>query len=131
MRGILQKLLGNRGERLAIRFLKKKGFRIIARQYRTKQGEIDIVAADGDAIVFVEVKTRSNLKAGHPTEAIGHRKQKKLTNLALGFLKKHKALDQPARFDVVSIVIPKDGRKPMVEHYPNAFSPVGEGQMYS
>lgn len=131
MRGLLQKLLGNRGERLAVRFLKKKGFRIVTRRYRTKQGEIDIIAADGDYIVFVEVKTRKNLQSGHPTESIDYRKQKKLTNLALGFLKKHNALDQPARFDVIGIVIPEDGRKPVIEHYPNAFSPVGEGQMYS
>jgi len=71
MKRFLQKLLGDRGERAAVRFLKKERFRIIVRQYRNQFGEIDIIAMDGPQIVFVEVKTRQSTDAGQPYERIG------------------------------------------------------------
>lgn len=131
MAGWLKKLLGDRGERMAAKFLRKQGFKILARQYKTRMGELDLIARDRDVVVFVEVKTRRSNAAGHPVEAITPAKQAKLTQLALAFLKQHDLLNHPARFDVVTVYW-KDGEKtPTVEHFQDAFPAVGEGQMFS
>jgi len=122
--------LGDRGERLAVRHLKRLGYRILARRSRSRIGEIDIIALDGDSIVFVEVKTRSSQAAGHPTEAITFAKRQQLTRLALTWLKSRSMLERRARFDVIAITW-GDGAEPVVEHYQNAFEPVGRGQMFS
>lgn len=129
-RGILNKLLGDRGERAAARYLKQQGYRILARQSRSRIGEIDLIALDGDTIVFVEVKTRSSQAAGHPTEAITSTKQRQLTRTALAWLKRKKLLDARARFDVIAITWSDHGA-PQIEHYQNAFEATGDGQMYS
>lgn len=128
--GWLAKLLGNQGERLAARYLRRQGYRILSRQHSSRRGEIDIVALDAECVVFVEVKTRSSRATGHPAEAVDHVKQKKLTQLALVFLKKHGLLEQRARFDVVAIINPDDGSQVEIEHFQNAFAPVGDGQMF-
>jgi len=126
------KLFGDRGERAAVNFLKQQGFRIVERNYSTPLGEIDIVAVDGTTIVFVEVKTRSSLIAGRPEEAVTNEKQKKLTQMALAYLKKHKLLEHPARFDVVAIVWPDEAREPQeIRHLRNAFAAVGKWQFFS
>jgi putative endonuclease len=127
----MTKLLGDKGERLAARHLKRQGYRILRRQHSTAGGEIDLIALDGDCVVFVEVKTRAGDAAGHPTEAITPDKQKKLTDLALMYLKRHGLLEQPARFDVVAVVLPGTGSAPEITHYRNAFEPVGRGQMFA
>ena len=132
MPGLWNKLFGDRGERAAAKFLKRQGFRIVQRNYSTPLGEIDIVALDGKTIVFVEVKTRSSLVAGRPEEAVTLDKQRKLTNMALAYLKKHKLLEHSARFDVVAIVWPDDARQPAeIRHLRNAFEPTGKWQMFS
>ena len=131
MRGILTKLLGSKGERTAADYLRKQGMKVLARQYRTSRGEIDLICRDGDQLVFVEVKTRRSDAAGNPAEAITYEKQKKLTELALAYLKRRKLLEHRARFDVVSILWPEESTKPEIEHYRNAFPPVGFGQMFS
>lgn len=123
--------LGSEGERLAARYLRRQGFRILARRYRTALGEVDLIARDGNCVVFVEVKTRKSSGAGLPYEAVHHAKQEQLTRLALAFLKKHNLLEFPARFDVVAIVWGEDGQEPQITHYRNAFEPIGRGQMYS
>jgi putative endonuclease len=122
---------GNQGETEAARFLEGLGYRILHRQLRGRYGELDLVARDGQTIVFVEVKTRASTAAGHPTESITLAKQKKITQSALEFLKRHRWLNQKARFDVISIIWPKGGEPPQLQHYINAFEPVGSGQMYS
>jgi putative endonuclease len=129
--GWLAGWLGNEGERLAARYLRRQGFRILARRYRTPAGEIDLVARDGKSIVFVEVKTRRSEAAGQPHEAVDHYKQAQLTRLALAFLKRFRLLEQPARFDVVSIVWESAASGPEIIHYRNAFEPPGRGQMFS
>ena len=96
-------LIGQDGERIALRFLKDRGYKIITTNYSTKIGQVDIVARDGKTICFVEVKTRSNYRFGYPKESIGSIKQQKLSKLALLFLKKRNMLNQSARFDVVSV----------------------------
>ncbi len=131
MKRFLHKLLGDRGERAAVRFLKRKGYRIIAQQFRNQFGEIDIIALDGKQIVFVEVKTRTSTNSGQLFEAVNRAKQQKLTKLALAWLKKKKRLDQSARFDVVSVVWPEDQKEPAIQHFMNAFEATGHGQFYS
>ena len=93
------KPLGSEGEDLAVRFLQKKGYRIVARNYKTPVGEIDIIARDGDTIVFIEVKTRTDISFGYPFEAVNKRKRQKLKNLALLYLKRQ-GKESPVRFDV-------------------------------
>ena len=123
--------LGRRGERAAARYLRRKGYRIVARSERGSIGEIDLVAVDGRVIVFVEVKTRRSHDKGHPAEAVGPEKQQRLTRLALTYLKRHELLEYPARFDVVALTWPEGQRRPTIEHFVNAFEAVGRGQMYS
>ncbi|MEZ6128280.1 MAG: YraN family protein [Planctomycetaceae bacterium] len=130
MKRFLHKLLGDRGERAAVRFLKRKGYRILAKQYRNDFGEIDIIALDGNRIVFAEVKTRQSTDAGQPFEAVDRRKQERLTKLALVWLKKHRRLEQPARFDVISVVWPSGAKEPDIQHFINAFEAVGNGQFF-
>lgn len=84
------KSLGSKGEDLAVRFLKRKGYRIIERNYKTPIGEIDIIAQDGGTLVFIEVKTRTSASFGYPFEAVDRKKRQKLKNLALLYLKKRR-----------------------------------------
>ena len=127
VRALLNRLLGDRGERLAAQSLKRSGMRIITRGYNTPYGEIDLVAREGQVIVFVEVKAR---KQGVPAEAVTPEKQRRLTLAALHFLKHHGLLETPSRFDVVAIVWPDQRVEPTVEHIKSAFDAVGQGQMY-
>jgi putative endonuclease len=126
-----KKSLGQRGEDAAARFLKQQGYTVLARSLDSRLGELDIVAIDGRTIVFVEVKTRTSDEKGHPTEAIDPRKQQRMTQAALAYLKAQRLLDYPARFDAVAITWPDTARRPTIEHYPNAFTPAGLGQFFS
>ncbi len=130
MKRLLARLLGDRGERAASRFLKNLGYTIVARQYRNQYGEVDIIAIDNDRIVFVEVKTRKSTNTGQPFEAVDRRKQQKLTRLALSWMKKTKPLHQSARFDIISIVWPDEGGEPQIRHIRNAFEATDEGQFF-
>lgn len=129
--GWLNRLLGNRGERAAARFLKQRGYRILARQARNNAGEIDLIALDGETIVFVEVKTRSaGGELGHPAEAVTRHKQRQLTRTALTWLKTRNLLERRCRFDVLAITW-KSGADPEIEHLIHAFEAIGIGQMFS
>jgi putative endonuclease len=110
--------LGEKGEGLAVKFLKKKGYKIIERNYRTPVGEIDIIAIDGETLSFIEVKTRESIAYGLPFEAVNFFKRRKISNVALLYLKKFKKVP-PCRFDVVSIHY-KEG-KPELELIMDAF----------
>ena len=123
--------LDRRGERAAARFLRRRGYKIVARRYRIGRGDLDIVAVDGRTVVFVEVKTRQSDLAGHPSEAVDAEKQRRLTRLALVYLKRNGLLECAARFDVVAVVWPPGARRPRIEHEKNAFEPVGRGQLFS
>lgn len=94
--------LGEKGEGLAVKFLKKKGYRIVEQNYKTNIGEIDIIAFDGSVLVFIEVKTRESIGFGLPFESVNRRKRRKIINVALSYLKRFEDLPQ-CRFDVVSI----------------------------
>jgi len=125
------KPLGVRGEDAAARLLKRKGYRILARHLDSPLGELDIIAVDGRTIVFIEVKTRTSTDAGRPAEAIDERKELRMTQAALAYLKAHGLLKYSARFDVVAITWPTDARRPSsIEHFQNAFEASGRGQFY-
>lgn len=114
-----QQKFGNNGESIAARHLKKKGYRILEQNYRTSLGEIDIIAADRDTIVFVEVKARQSNRFGNPKWAVTPRKQRKISMVALHYLKSTKQDQVKARFDVVSISV--SGGTPGIELVKNAF----------
>lgn len=124
-------LLGAQGEREAARFLKRRGFRIVARGDRGQLGELDLVAIDGRTIVFVEVKTRQSHNAGHPSDAVDLDKQRRLTRLALAFLRRHDLLEYSARFDIVAVTWGAERSDLLVEHFPGAFEAVGIHGMFS
>jgi putative endonuclease len=123
--------LGQRGERAAAKFLRQLGYKIVARGERDRIGELDLVAVDAATVVFVEVKTRASHDAGLPVEAVDAEKQRRLTRVALTFLKRHDLLECQSRFDIVAITWPKTSRRPAIEHFKNAFEAVGQGQMFS
>jgi putative endonuclease len=117
-RAFWRRLLGQRGEREAARWLRRQGFRILVRGYRTPRGEIDLIAREGDTVVFIEVKTR---REGEPAEAVTPEKQRRISMAARHFLKRHRLLDERSRFDVVALVWPAASPAPTVEHIRNAF----------
>ncbi|MDA8433467.1 MAG: YraN family protein [Nitrospiraceae bacterium] len=110
--------LGREGEELAVRFLRKQGFRILEKNYRTPFGEIDIVADDQGVLVFIEVKTRRGDSFGYPFEAVDRRKRDKIRKVALSYLKKIRK-EPPARFDVLSIDF--EGGRKNIDHIKDAF----------
>jgi putative endonuclease len=127
--------LGARGEAAAAKYLKRKGYKIVARGQRSRMGEIDLIAVDlaptRRSVVFVEVKTRTSDLAGRPDEAVDLKKQAKLTKICLAYLKRHDLLECRARFDIVAVTWPESAKKPSIEHYESAFEAVGEGQFFS
>src|SRR5947209_17699632 len=98
---IFRRWFGNRSEQAAARFLRKLGYRILARNVNLSVGELDLVALDRDTLVFVEVRSTESETVERPTLSIDLAKQRKLTAAALAFLSKHRLLDRPARFDVI------------------------------
>jgi putative endonuclease len=107
--------------------LRKAGLKVLARGYRTQGGEVDLIARDGDVLVFVEVKSR---REGVPAEAVTLEKQRRLTLAALHFLRRYNLLEQRSRFDVVAIVWPEGRRPASIEHLRHAFEAVGRGQLH-
>ncbi len=95
--------LGSLAEDRAQEFLKASGYRVLARNYRTKLGEVDIIAIDKDTLCFIEVKARSSDRFGSGLEAVSRLKQRQISKAALSFLKEKKFFDKKARFDVVSL----------------------------
>jgi putative endonuclease len=114
---------GKEGEEIASAFLKKNGYRISDINFRCSLGEIDIVARENKTIVFIEVKTRKSKKLGYPEQAVGIRKQKKMSQLALWYLQKRKIADVAARFDVVAITLYPEGND--IKLIKNAFDFIG------
>lgn len=98
-----KKLLGKSGEKRAVKFLKKLGFKILCTNYKTRFGEIDVIAKDKDFTVFIEVKTRSSDVFGAPSEAVNLKKQQKYIKVASEYLLRNKLTDTPCRFDVIEI----------------------------
>lgn len=113
--------LGRWGEDQAERFLRRLGWKILHRNYRTPVGEIDIIAKYRRQLVFVEVKTRRTSRYGTPQEAVGERKQRQIIRTAQWYLGEYKEARLQPRFDVVA-VMPEQGGRASIEHVPHAFS---------
>jgi len=113
--------LGNRGEMLAWGYLVRSGFKILEKNYRTKLGEIDVIAEKNKRLYFVEVKTRSTSDKGLPEESVTVLKQRKIARLASGYLQKNNKLEQAAAFGVISILW-QPPLAPEVRWFENAFS---------
>lgn len=111
------KIKGESGEKIAAEYLKKKGYVIIDKNFKTNVGELDIVALDNDCLVFVEVKTRMSDKYGAPSEAVTAAKQKKISQVAAQFINKYRYFDLNIRFDIIEIRM--DLKE--INHIENAF----------
>jgi putative endonuclease len=111
--------LGKRGEDLACRELERRGYAIIARRYRVRGGELDVIARDGPTLVFVEVKTRAGVMFGEAVEAVTPLKQLRMRRLAEEYLMRHHLSECPCRFDVVSVAV--GAGMPAIEVFQNAF----------
>lgn len=114
--------LGKLGEGIATRFLKRKGYRILEKNFSSPLGEIDIIARDKDMICFIEVKTRRSTAFGLPEEGVIERKRGHLVRIAQFYLKGRGLIDRNCRFDVISILIDKNGNKPQIQLIQDAFS---------
>ena len=111
---------GSRFEDLAARYLEGEGYRLIERNFRFGHKEIDIIAADGDTTVFVEVKGRTGREYGHPAEAVTASKMQHIVRAARGYLFRNGLANKPCRFDVVCVTL-VDNRDAEFEHIRNAF----------
>lgn len=115
-----RQLLGKSGEAKAAKYLKKCGFSIVRKNYSCKHGEIDLIAQDGEILVFIEVKTRSQQSFGCPASAVNPRKQMQISKVAHHYMVEQQTGDMDARFDVISVLMLK-GEKPVIDHIPDAF----------
>lgn len=124
MSGQLRQHLGRVGEGLALEHLERLGFRMIARNYRTRFGEIDLIVADDATIVFVEVKVRRvDARAGSALEAVSPRKQRQVRSIASAWLAESEARPRASdlRFDVVAVTADRAGRMVRLDHLEAAF----------
>jgi len=115
--------VGKLGEKLAQKFLKKRGYRIRETNFHWRRGEIDIVAQQKDYLVFVEVRTKSSLDFGTPEESITQSKKEKLIALALAYINAHQNLPLLWRIDVVAVEVDQKGKARRIELIQNAIQP--------
>ncbi len=113
--------LGRCGEEAATRFLFKRGYEILERNWTCLAGEADIIAQDEDSLVFIEVKTRTGCEKGMPSEAVNAKKRDRYEKIAAMFLQDYDVLDVPVRFDIVSVLVIAPDRA-LIRHHINAFS---------
>ena len=118
--------LGRWGEAQAARFLKSRGMRVLETNVVLPPGEIDLVARDGDVLVFVEVKTRTEADFGGPVAAVHFRKRRKLVTLARSHLSRRRLGEVPCRFDIVGVTQRLNAPEPEIEYVPDAFDASGE-----
>jgi len=122
---------GNRSERAASRFLRSLGYRILEHNFTCDLGELDLIALDGKCIVFVEVRSTESSDTQIVANSVDMTKQRRLTRLALYFLKYRGLLEHSARFDVLAISWPTQKTEPTIVHYQSAFDATDRFQMYS
>ena len=115
----MRQRIGDLGEKAAEEMLAAQGYRIVARKHRCPRGEVDLVAEQGDLLVFVEVRTRASVVFGAPEETVGAAKQQRLVRAARDFLARWRGPPRSARFDVVAVVDEPAG--PRLTHFPGAF----------
>ena len=111
--------LGKRGEDLALKRIKRLGYKFVSRNFRCPLGEIDLIARDGDTLVFLEIKTRKGRSLGYAKEAVGPRKRRQLSKVALAYMKANNCCDVKSRFDVVAVNL--RGSREEIEVVRNAF----------
>jgi len=111
--------LARLGEALALKAVKELGYKRLVSNYRCSLGEIDLIAQDGDTLVFVEIKTRKGRSVAYAKEAVNQRKQRQISKVALAYMKQYGYEDVKARFDVVAVSLTQDG--PNIEVIKNAF----------
>ncbi|MGE3182173.1 MAG: YraN family protein [Phycisphaerae bacterium] len=116
-------ITGVAGEKVAERFLRKRGCRILERRYRTPVGEIDLIARDGTTVVFIEVKTQSSDALLDPERRVTKSKQAKLSRAAAWYVQKMALQNNILRFDVVTVLFGVAKQPPDVQHFPAAFVP--------
>ncbi len=128
-----RKTIGLRGEQEAIRYLRKRGYKIIAHRERILRGDIDIIALDQRTVVFVEVRSKTSTERGHPAETIDTRKKQRICTLANAYIKQHRLEVYSFRLDVVTVLFSNSvqvqnrwffwhsGDSPTIEHFQNAF----------
>ncbi len=119
-----RQVFGQEGESAAERFLRDQGFRIVARNVRSRGGEMDLIAEDGPVLVFIEVKARRTGAFGGAPYAVNTRKQEKLIALASQYLSRHRIAGRPCRFDVV--LVQDEGGDTTIDHIANAFEISGD-----
>ena len=112
--------IGTRGETAAARYLERVGIRIVERNWTCPFGEADIIAVDGSTLVFIEVKTRTGISKGFPSEAVDARKRARYEKIAAWYLKDYGEVDIPVRFDVIALMVVSPSRA-FMKHYVNAF----------
>lgn len=120
------KLLGAFGEDMACNYLESVGYRIIERNFSCKAGEVDIIAMDGDTLAFVEVKCRTGIGFGNPSEAVSYYKQNRIIKTALFFMTKHKIFDYMSRFDVIEVLTEGTKEDTSINLIKNAFEYSGK-----
>ncbi len=116
------KYIGQTGETIAARYLKKNGYDIIEQNYRQKFGEIDIIASKAKQLIFVEVKTRTGKKFGSPDEAVTVKKQQQIIKVAMFYLAANDITDTQIRFDVIAVSLSKT-KEPVINHIEHGFIP--------
>jgi putative endonuclease len=114
---------GQDAESAAAAFLERRGYRVLARNHRTRRGEVDLVCRDGDALCFVEVRSRSRLDYGSPAASVTVAKARRVVSAATDWALRHGGLEQPMRFDVVSIDL--SGPEPVIQLIRGAFDAEG------
>ena len=114
--------VGARGEKLAADLLKKRGYKIVQKNFRCREGEIDIIAQKGECLVFVEVRTKKNTAFGTPEESVTLSKREKLISLANAYIQAYDKPPQSRRIDVVAVELTRDNRVSRLEHIENAVS---------
>lgn len=114
--------LGREGEAAAEALLVRDGWRILARRFRMRFGELDLIAERGRTVLIVEVKTRSGGRYGRPAEAVTRAKQRRMARLTLAFLQRSRRLDRRVRFDVIEVLL-RDGEAPVTNRIEDAFRP--------
>ena len=118
--------LGRHGEMMARHYIIGKGYKILAKNFTCKSGEIDIIAEKGEYIVFIEVKARRTLSYGYPGEAVNRRKQMRYGSIASTYIRQNRLYNKSYRFDVIEVYV-KDRESHTINHIENAFTLTGKG----
>ena len=116
-----KRAVGSEGEQIAVKFLKRNGYKILQRNYRCRIGEIDIICFDHGTVVFVEVKTRHGDLYGPPELSVTEAKKRRISRIASHYISKNKIEGIDLRFDVVSIFFSSAEKNPEITHFKNAF----------